>query len=285
MIETPPQPARSNGIIPAEALDFYRRSMTLLAEAEVPFLVGGAYAFGRYTGIARDTKDFDIFVHPRDFRRALAAFTRAGFEVDRTFPHWLGKVFHGEDYVDLIFSSGNGVAQVDDTWFEHSVEAEVLGIPVRLIPAEEMIWSKSFIMERERFDGADVAHLLRCCAGTLDWQRLLVRFGDQNARVLLVHLLLFGYIYPDDHPEDAVRIPPAVLDELLARVREGGSQTSSDGGPVCRGTILSRSQYLPDVEDWGYRDGRLTPDGAMSADDIALWTAAAREEEKKSPHP
>ena len=34
----------------------------------MPFLVGGAYAFERYTGIARHTKDFDLFIHPRDVR-------------------------------------------------------------------------------------------------------------------------------------------------------------------------------------------------------------------------
>ena len=44
-----------------------------------PFLVGGAYAFARYTGIERHTKDFDVFVRPRDFDRALDAFA-AGLE-------------------------------------------------------------------------------------------------------------------------------------------------------------------------------------------------------------
>ena len=61
-----------------ETLAFYRRAMTLLDAAGVPFLVGGAYAFERYTGIARHTKDFDIFVHPRDFERVLATLAEAG---------------------------------------------------------------------------------------------------------------------------------------------------------------------------------------------------------------
>jgi len=192
------------------------------------------------------------------------------------FPHWLGKVFQGEHYVDLIFSSGNGVARVDDGWFEHSVEDEVLGVRVRLIPAEEMIWSKATIMERERFDGADIAHLLRCRADDLDWRRLLDRFGDEHARVLLAHLVLFGYIYEDDSD----RIPPAVLDRLLGRVHVG-APARKPGTPLCRGTILSRSQYLVDVEEWGYRDARLIPKGAMSEEEIARWTVAAREEERQ----
>ena len=254
-----------------ETIDFYRRAMALLEEAEVPFLVGGAYAFARYTGIVRHTKDFDVFVHSRDFERALEAFEKAGYKTERNFPHWLGKAYQGEDFVDVIFSSGNGIARVDRRWFEHAVEEEVLGRKSLLCPAEEMIWSKSFIMERERFDGADVSHLLHSRAEELDWQRLLDRFGEEHWRVLLSHLVLFGYIYPDD----ADRIPAWVMDELLDRVRnDRGSQ-----GPerrLCRGTILSRSQYLLDVEEGGYRDARLEPLGLMSAEEIEIWTEAAR---------
>jgi Nucleotidyl transferase of unknown function (DUF2204) len=272
------RPATPEETLAPEALDFYRQSMNLLKEAQVPFLVGGAYAFARYTGIVRHTKDFDIFVHPRDFGRALDAFAKAGYETDPTFPHWLGKAFQGDDFVDVIFGSGNGVARVDEVWFERAVDDEVLGIPVQLIPAEEMIWSKSFIMERERFDGADVAHVLHSRYADLDWRRLVERFDD-NWRILLTHLLLFGYIYPDD----ADRIPVPIMDDLLAKVKKEtriGGPAGPDGR-LCRGPILSRLQYLVDLEDWGYRDARLVPIGAMTEDDIAHWTKAAREEEAK----
>jgi len=50
----------------------------------------------------------------------------------------------------------------------------------------------------------------------------------------------------------------------------------SDGTPVCRGPLLSRSQYLPDIEARGYRDVRLTHESAMSAEDIELWTDGIR---------
>jgi hypothetical protein len=58
---------------------------------------------------------------------------------------------------------------------------------------EETIWSKAFVMERERYDGADIAHLLRASAERLDWHRLLERF-DAHWPVLLSHLILFGFI-------------------------------------------------------------------------------------------
>jgi hypothetical protein len=139
---------------------------------------------------------------------------------------------------------------------------------VRLIPVEEMIWSKGFIMERERYDGADIAHLLHARAECLDWGRLLLRFG-RHWRVLFSHLVLFGFIYPSERG----RIPAWVTQELMRRLsRETASVPVVDASPVCRGTILSRSQYLPDIERRGYRDARLTHESAMNESDIEIWT-------------
>jgi hypothetical protein len=144
---------------------------------------------------------------------------------------------------------------------------------VKLIPAEEMIWSKSFIMERERFDGADVAHLLRCTP-KLDWDRLLSRFEVNGGwRVLFAHLILFGYVYPGD----AERIPSEVLDRLAERLRH--DTPNPDADPLlCRGPILSRSQYLIDLYRWGYQDARLRPVGNLSVEDVEHWTLAAEKD-------
>src|SRR5207302_251148 len=87
----------------------------------------------------------------------------------------------------------HALAVVNDAWFEHAVAGEALGRRVRLVPPEEMIWQKAYIMERERFDGADVLHLLRARGRRLDWPRLLARFGP-HWRVLLSHLVLFGFV-------------------------------------------------------------------------------------------
>ena len=247
---------------------FYERSLNALVAAEVPFLVGGAYAFERYTGIARHTKDFDIFVRPAHLDEVFAVLGSSGCDTEIAFPHWLGKAKCGDDLVDIIFSSGNGVATVDDLWFTHAVEETVLGVPVRLMPAEEMIWSKGFIMERERFDGADIAHVLHARAEMLDWRRLVGRFG-RHWRVLFSHLVLFGFIYPTER----ARIPAWVMNELTRRLgRETASVPAAGSTPVCRGPLLSRAQYLVDVDERGYQDVRLTHESAMNEADIQLWT-------------
>src|SRR5438874_8760813 len=92
---------------------FYRRTLHVLNDARVPFLVGGSHAFLNYTGIVRETKDFDLFLQRDDLDAALAALREAGYNTEVTFPHWLAKARQGDDTVDLVFSSGNGLCRVD----------------------------------------------------------------------------------------------------------------------------------------------------------------------------
>ena len=53
---------------------FYLAALDLLEAHRLPFLVGGSFAYARYTGIDRETKDLDIFVRPEDVPRTLSAF-------------------------------------------------------------------------------------------------------------------------------------------------------------------------------------------------------------------
>ncbi len=244
----------------------YRRAIQRLSDAEVPFLLGGAYALAHHTGIVRHTKDLDLFFRRADIDRARAAFESNGFRTELTYPHWLAKAFAGDHFVDLIFNLGNGIGPVEADWFEHAEAGEMLGLPIQLLGPEEMIFSKVFTMDRGRFDGADVAHLIRACGERLDWRRLLARL-DSHWRVLLSHLIMFGFVYPADRK----KVPGEVLQNLLARLREEEA-TDPDDAPICRGTLLSPTQYLIDVQQWGYRDARLPPDGPMTPEQVDRWT-------------
>ncbi|MCC6178414.1 MAG: nucleotidyltransferase [Chloroflexi bacterium] len=273
-----PAPTPSDALAPATQAT-YCHALTLLNDSRVPYLIGGAYAFERYTGIARRTKDLDVFVRGADLEPTLAALKHADFWTEIPFPHWLAKAHCGDAVVDIIYCSGNGLAPVDEDWFAHATADTVLGIPVKTIPAEEMIWQKAMVMERERFDGADVAHLLRARGSRLDWHRLFERF-DGYWHILLSHLVLFGFIYPDE----PTPVPLDILTTLLRRCEAEARQRqpaagSTPGTPpgVCRGTILSRSQYVVDVERWGYRDGRVAPYGRMTTEEADAWTEAGKQ--------
>jgi hypothetical protein len=250
------------------ASEFYRKVLRALIDARIEFLVGGAFAFVRYTGIDRDTKDIDVFVRRRDWAKVVERLALEEIDTELSFPHWLGKAYGGrtrEFFVDIIFSGGNGIAEVDDEWFAHASVGDALGFPVSLMPVEEMIWSKAFLMERERFDGADVIHLIRASQKELNWPRLLQRFGE-HWRVLLAHLILFTYIYPTD------AAPQQVIDELLSRLQR--EPRAEPDLRICRGTLLSRAQYLVDVERWNYADARAVPFGTMTPEELDIWTKA-----------
>ena len=252
-------------VVDGAAPEFFVDVLSTLDAAHLEYLIGGTFAFALYARIERETKDLDVFVRPEDCRRALAVLDAAGYRTELPFPHWLGKV-HGNGHVmDIIFSSGNGVARVDDLWFEHATDARIFGLGVKLCPPEEILWSKAFLQERERFDGADVLHLLRELGPALDWDRLLARFGDRW-RVLFAHLVLFGYVYPDRRGQ----IPAWVMAGLTARL---AADRDEPGDALCHGTFLSREQYLVDLER-GCRDARLQPDGPMTREEIRIWTAA-----------
>lgn len=262
MAETPPLYDPDD----PEAVACYAGAMRALTAAGVPFLVGGAYAFARFTGIVRHTKDCDLFLKEADLPRALDALVAAGYRTELTYTHWLAKAFREHFFVDLIFKSGNGLVPVDDGWFAHAADAVVFGEPVRLCPPEESLWSKSFIMERNRFDGADVNHLLLAYGDRMNWPRLVSRFGD-HWRVLYAHLILFGFAYPAER----ARVPAWVMWELAGRLAREVEEPPPDDR-VCQGVLLAAAQYLPDVERWGYEDARLEPHGTMTPEQVDEWT-------------
>lgn len=286
MAHIPLAPSLEDEVLP-ETAAFYRRALQALADAGIPFLVGGAFAHACYTGIRRSTKDLDLFIRRDDFPRIARLMEAAGWRSELTYPHWLAKVYAGEDFIDLIFNSGNGLTPVGDRWFHHNPEADILGVPVRVANLEDGLVSKAFIMERERYDGADVAHLIQANAERIDWQGLLDRFGN-HWRVLLAHLSLFGFIYPGERH----RVPAWVMDRLCERLAEENRHPPAHDPHICAGTLLSREQYLHDVERLGYVDGRLTPASTMTPEDVATWTDAipsrqepAAEPEEEAPRP
>ncbi|MHA3772748.1 nucleotidyltransferase [Verrucomicrobiota bacterium sgz303538] len=252
--------------------EFYVAAVDVLQQAGIPFLVGGAYALRQYTGVVRDTKDFDVFLQFSDLDRTLQEFRKAGYHADLTYSHWLAKVHYGEAFIDLIFRAGNGLCKVTETWFRDTKKISLMDREVHLVRPEDMISQKAYIMERERFDGADIAHLLRHCAETMDWDYLIARFGP-DWRVLLSHLVLFGFIYPGERS----RIPESVMNRLMGQL-QSELTTDTSGARVCQGTLISRAQYLPDIERWGYRDARLEGRSEITPDEIEAWTSAIGKE-------
>ena len=236
--------------IPEEEREVYRRALQALNEAAVPYVVAGAYAIYEHTGIYRQTKDLDLFVEPSKVVAAARALHDAGFVMRLEDLHWLAKAFIGDRFVDLIYGMGNGVAFIDEAWVQHSRPGVLAAQPVRIAPAEELIWHRLFINERHRHDMSDVVHLILCSGDVLDWERLVGRVGEAWP-LLLAQLQTFSYVYPGYRSN----VPAWVMEQLIERARANIAHDEEDAD-VTRGPLISRFSFAIDVREWGFADPR-----------------------------
>jgi Nucleotidyl transferase of unknown function (DUF2204) len=231
-----------------ESQAFYKEALAQLNETGTHFMLGGAFAMFHYSGIYRDTKDLDVFCKPSEYPKILKHFAARGFRTELTDVRWLAKVFKGEYFIDIIFDTVNNICRVDDSWYERAPSTVFVETNVKLIPPEELIWCKIYVQNRERYDGADINHVILRSGKSLDWKHLLQRL-DQHWHLLLMQLLSFQFCYPADYHEI---IPRWLFDELIARAQE-----QYDLPPavekVCRGPVIDQTQYQTDIKEWNYK--------------------------------
>ncbi len=237
--------------IPEEEREVYRRALQAVNEAGVPYVIAGAYAIYEHTGIYRQTKDLDLFFEPSAVLPAVRALRAAGFKTRLEDLHWLAKGMIGDRFVDLIYGMGNGIAQIDGQWFQHSRPGVLAAQQVRIAPAEELIWHRLFISERHRHDVSDILHLLVCVGDTLDWERLIMRVGP-HWPLLLAQLQTFSFVYPGYRSN----VPAWVMEQLIEQARADIGRDEEEAADVTRGTLISRFSFTIDTREWGFSDPR-----------------------------
>ncbi len=229
---------------PPEQRALFCEVLQHLNQAHLPYVVSGAFALQQHTGIWRNTKDLDLFLPMEVVPEALRHLQEQGFETEVRDPVWLAKAHRDGFYVDLITGMSNAIITVDQSWIDRGSDAVVLGVPTRVLAAEELIASKLFVNFRERFDGADVIHIIYGTQGKINWARLLDLIGE-HWELLLWELVLFRYVYPAK--QDCV--PRKVWDSLLSRLREG--LNSPVKGAPFRGSLIDEKMFAIDVQEWG----------------------------------
>jgi len=225
----------------------FRQVLTLLEAAKQPYAVAGAFALRQHTGICRFTKDLDIFMAPPTARHALKLLHEHGLRCEIPDPVWLAKVHRDGYFVDLITGMSNGAITVDDTWIARALPARVCDVESRVLAPEEMLASKLFVTRRERFDGADIAHIIFASGGQLDWDRILQLAGEHWGLVLW-SLMLFQYVYPA-HSD---YIPKPLWKDLVERL--GRELYSPNPAARFRGSLIDDAMFAIDMEDWGLHD-------------------------------
>jgi Nucleotidyl transferase of unknown function (DUF2204) len=234
---TPPE-------FPEEQRRLFVEVLTLMNDREIPYVVSGAFALQQHTGIWRNTKDLDLFLAPTEVPRALEELGKAGFKTEICDPVWLCKAHRAGYFVDIITGMSNAIIKVDPTWIERSVRSEILGVPSQVLAAEELIASKLFVTRRERFDGADVVHVIHGTKGNLDWDRVLGIVGEHWG-IVLWSMMLFQYTYPA-HSE---YIPRSLWNDLLGRLRAELDHPNPHAH--FRGSLLDENMFAIDVHEWG----------------------------------
>ena len=231
-----------------EAEAFYCEVLALMAKSNIPFLLSGTFALASYTGIDRPTKDVDVFTTAGDALRLLAWCGEHGFDTVVVDERWLARVTRGELFVDIIYNMPTSATHVTAEWFENAPTTELFGTRLHLVPPTEFVWSKIFVQDHHRYDGADVAHVILKCHEKIDWHRLLSRM-ELYWEVLLIAVLNFRFVYPSER--DA--IPNWLFEELLDRLQKRAS-VDPPGKKICRGRIFSPRDYALDVEQWGFSE-------------------------------
>jgi hypothetical protein len=254
--------------LPEEQEALAREVLVALEQQRIPFAVAGAYALLQHTGICRTTKDLDLFLTSENWMPALKHLQGRGFHCEVCDPVWLAKVRRDDYFVDLITGMSNAALSVDESWIRNAQPASVLGIPTRVLAPEELLVSKLFVTRRERFDGADIAHIIYGTTGNLDWGRILHQAGE-HWEMLLWALVLFRYVYP----AQTHYVPAVLWQDLLDRFRN--LVLEPDGQGKFRGSLIDDNMFAIDVKDWGlddilqeYRSRRLWKMG-MKADALA----------------
>lgn len=230
-----------------QAEHFYKKVLEILTKSEFPFLIGGTFAVRQYTGIERSTKDMDIFCKYGDYPRILRLMSEHGYKTLVHDSRWIAKIYQDKNYADIIFATASGLWAVDDSWFLHNPTTEVLGVRVKLISPEDMIWCRAYIQARDRYDGADIHHMILRKGKDLDWKRLLNRI-EIHWELLLAHLINFSFVYPSERDI----IPKWLMKELLNRAQDQ-LDLPKPKDKTCRGPLLSHDQYEIDTEKWGFK--------------------------------
>ncbi|MCC6587273.1 MAG: nucleotidyltransferase [Bryobacterales bacterium] len=170
--------------VPQDQWDMYETVLRAVSDAGIDFALGGAVALGAYTGQWRNTKDIDLYIVEEDRPRIVEVFASLGLQdyygVNAYDRRWIYRAYNGETLVDAIWAMANQRAEVDRDWLRRGRLVDARGIDLRVLPPEELIWSKLYVMQRERCDWPDILNLLDATAHFLDWDRLVRRVGDDG---------------------------------------------------------------------------------------------------------
>lgn len=201
-------------LLSIEHEELYAKALKALSAAGVDHMLGGAMAIHFYTNWWRNTHDIDVYVVHEDLQKAMDALAAAGFEDlgeqaegDR---EWIYHAGREAIIVDVIWRFANLANYISRDWIDRAPTGKFMGVDVKFLPLEEVVWIKTFVINRHRCDWPDVMRVIRAQCQRLDWDRLLEMVGEH-------WLLLAGLVDVFDwqYPESIGCIPMEVREKLI----------------------------------------------------------------------
>jgi hypothetical protein len=217
--------------------EVYRRVMEEARSAGVRFAFGGAFATGVYTGDLRNTKDFDFYILPQQRDAMIQATRRAGLHDHYdTLPYdraWIYRASIDGIIVDTIWAMANLRTEVGERWISAGPPVKLRGEFIRAIPIEDLIWSKLYVIQRERCDWGDVLNLIDAQTSTIAWDQLIDRMGE-DAPLLAGVLAVYAWLAPE-----RIGLIPGLVWKRL-----GLSPKPSTGGSMSRAGLIDSRPWF-----------------------------------------
>ena len=171
--------------------------------------------------------------------------------------NWIYRGYKDGGIVDVIWQMANYRTACGDDWLTRGPTIMLYDQSVRLLAPEELMWSKLYVMQRERCDWPDLLNIVHAVGPEMDWDHLLRCVGD-DAPLVGGLLNVFGWLCP----ARARQLPEWLWDRLGLR--------GPDQGPSCEDN--PKHVRLLDSRDWfgsqvegNHADRRHEPSGTSGA--------------------
>jgi hypothetical protein len=149
-----------------------RKTVAILREAEIPYLVGGSLAAWARGG-PEVTNDLDLMVRRADAERALALLVEAGMRPERPPEEWLLKAWDDGVLVDLIFRTVEG--EVTDEVLAAGEELTVTSVAMNVLRLEDMFALRLQTLNEHYLDYAALLKMARALREQVDWDAVRAR--------------------------------------------------------------------------------------------------------------
>lgn len=149
-----------------------RRSVALLREAGIPFIVGGSLAAWARGG-PEVTNDLDLMVRRSDAERALELLAEAGMRPERPPEEWLLKAWDGDVLVDIIFQTVEG--EVTDEVIARGEELTVTSMAMNVMRLEDMFALRLQTLNEHVLDYSGLLKMARALREQVDWEAVRER--------------------------------------------------------------------------------------------------------------